>query len=432
MITEVRLRDLMMPIWAEVYYELVFQQPCPRHARNLIVANADDVVTSLKATGLRHMRIRGRLTDYLRRRIDDVPVELPELFTRDEKAWYLQGAFFNTAVVQMSEAMTHLLLAVAQHEKVQDRLVRAPADDDYLDRVINEALRAFPLFGIAHRITTEDIRVSGTTVHSGSVLLFNYAAYQNSGFERPELFDPDRWEHLSPKDATFIPFGVTANRACPARGVAPVSMRAVTREVLRRFALASSVSHTRSIPHRGPCLLEPRPDPRRHRVAGSRRCGCATGGRTSGAAWSSSSAARRWCWRPGGCGSPAGTSRRPRPKAPCDEAARVLGWRAGGDRRCGAARPGLRHGPARPLHDGRDADEPSDAGRHGAHHRQAWPWPAGACCPVAGRAGRHRDRLPPGPAPLGRAHRVWRSCCSSAWSSTPMKPASLGFVAPGW
>jgi hypothetical protein len=256
-ITEVRLRDLMMPIWAEVYYELVFHQPCPRHARDLIVANANDVVTSLKCTGLRHLRRRDRLTDYLRQRITngDVPVPLPELFTLDEQAWYLQGAFFNTAVVQMSEAMTHLLLAVAQHEKVQDRLVREPGDDDYLDRVINEALRAFPLFGIAHRITTEDIHVGDTTVHSGSVLLFNYAAYQNSGFERPEEFDPDRWEHLSPKDATFIPFGVTANRPCPARGVAPVSMRAVAREVLRRFMLASSVSHTRSIPHRGPCLL---------------------------------------------------------------------------------------------------------------------------------------------------------------------------------
>ena len=254
-ITEVRLRDLMMPIWAEVYYELVFHEPCPRPARDLIVANANDVVTSLKCTGLRHMRRRNRLTDYLRQRIANGDAPVPELFTLDEQAWYLQGAFFNTAVVQMSEAMTHLLLAVAQHEKVQDRLVREPENDDYLDRVINEALRAFPLFGIAHRITTEDIHVSGTTVHSGSVLLFNYAAYQNSGFEHPEVFDPDRWEHLSPKDATFIPFGVTANRACPARGVAPVSMRAVAREVLRRFTLASSASHTRSIPNRGPCLL---------------------------------------------------------------------------------------------------------------------------------------------------------------------------------
>ena len=32
-------------------------------------------------------------------------------------------------------------------------------------------------------------------------------------------------------------------------------MRAVTREVLARFTLHSSVSHTRSIPHRAPCLL---------------------------------------------------------------------------------------------------------------------------------------------------------------------------------
>jgi hypothetical protein len=42
-------------------------------------------------------------------------------------------------------------------------------------------------------------------------------------------------------------------------------MQAATREVLRRFALASSASHTRSIPNRGPCLLvsrASRPEPR--------------------------------------------------------------------------------------------------------------------------------------------------------------------------
>src|SRR5204863_9409310 len=44
----VRLRVLMMPIWAEVYFELVFGEPCPPAVRELIVANADDVVTALK------------------------------------------------------------------------------------------------------------------------------------------------------------------------------------------------------------------------------------------------------------------------------------------------------------------------------------------------------------------------------------------------
>jgi hypothetical protein len=34
-------------------------------------------------------------------------------------------------------------------------------------------------------------------------------------------------------------------------------MRAVTREVLRRYALVSSVRHDRSLPSRGPCYLIP-------------------------------------------------------------------------------------------------------------------------------------------------------------------------------
>jgi hypothetical protein len=34
-----------------------------------------------------------------------------------------------------------------------------------------------------------------------------------------------------------------------------MAIQTATREVLRRFALASSASHTRSIPNRGPCVL---------------------------------------------------------------------------------------------------------------------------------------------------------------------------------
>jgi hypothetical protein len=56
----------------------------------------------------------------------------------------------------------------------------------------------------------------------------------------------------------YLPFGVVANRACPARGVAPITMRVVAREVLRRYELHTSATHTRSIPNRGPCLVMPR------------------------------------------------------------------------------------------------------------------------------------------------------------------------------
>jgi hypothetical protein len=126
-------------------------------------------------------------------------------------------------------------------------------------------MRLYPLFGIAHRITSADIAVDGHTIPPGSVLCFNYPAYQRTGYDDPDAFRPERWEELSHRDAAFIPFGVAGNRPCPARGIAPVALLAATREVLRRFALASSASHTRSIPNRGPCVLVPRtarPGPR--------------------------------------------------------------------------------------------------------------------------------------------------------------------------
>ncbi|WP_326568284.1 cytochrome P450 [Amycolatopsis rhabdoformis] len=266
----IRLRDEMMPIWAELYYELVFGEPCPPEARDLIVGHADDVVSALKCVRPRNMRRRAKLTKYLKKRLADIPHALPARLTRDEQVFYLQGTFFNTAVVQMSEAMAHLLMIIAQHPDVQRRLVANPDDDEYLDRVIDEGLRTYPLFGIAHRITTADIELTDTTIDAGTVLLFSYPDFHHAGFERPDEFDPSRWEApegcpahagssaLSKKDANFLPFGVAQNRACPARGLAPITMRVVTREFLRRYAVASSAAHTRSIPNRGPVFLTPR------------------------------------------------------------------------------------------------------------------------------------------------------------------------------
>lgn len=308
----VRLRDLMMPVWAEFFYGLVFKEPCPPHARRLIVDNAEDVVNALKCTRPRHLARRTRLTRYLSRRIaaGHVPHRLPASLTEQEHAFYLQGTFFNTAVVQMSEAMAHLLLAIAQHPDVQDRLTEhtrhtentqhaedaedaedggqtrnaqgtghttgtedirstgvpaqlpGAADDRYLGNVMNETFRLYPLFGVAHRITTGDIDPgTGEVIPAGSVLCFSYPDYHATGYTDPNRFDPDRWETLSAKDAHHIPFGVAANRSCPAWRLAPLIMRAATREVLKRFVLDSPVSHTRSIPHRAPCLLTRRERP---------------------------------------------------------------------------------------------------------------------------------------------------------------------------
>lgn len=254
--SRVRLRDLLMPVWAEVFHELVFDEPCPRAARDLVVGNADDVVTALKCTGLRHPARRDRLTRYLLGRVEDgtCPVVLPPPFTAQETAWYLQGAFFNTAVVQMSEAAAHVLLCAGAYPAARDSV----DDDAALDRLVDETLRVHPLFGVAHRITSAPIVVDeDVTLPTGSVLLFNYLAFQRTGAAADDVFDPERWRTLRHHDAHVIPFGVTANRACPARGSAPVMLRAVLREVLRRCEVTSSAAHTRSLPNRGPAYLTP-------------------------------------------------------------------------------------------------------------------------------------------------------------------------------
>ncbi|MEV4293561.1 cytochrome P450 [Microbispora rosea] len=254
----VRLRDLIMPAWAEFSYELVFGEPCPPHARDLIVGNADDVVTALKCCGLRHMDRRDRLTAYLVESLPRVRHELPAGLTARERALYLQGAFFNTAVVQMSEATAHVLMALARHPDVQAR-ARA-GDDRYLDQVIAETLRLYPLFGIAHRVTTGDIRVGeGVVIPAGSVLCFDYPAFHRAGFPDPERFDPRRFApgHAPVRELNHIPFGVPANRPCPAWRLAPLALRVAVREVLRAYELDSTAAHTRSLPNRGPCLLTP-------------------------------------------------------------------------------------------------------------------------------------------------------------------------------
>ncbi|MFG1708927.1 cytochrome P450 [Nonomuraea sp. M3C6] len=262
----VRLRDLMMPLWAEFSYELVFAEPCPREARDLIAGNANDVVTALKGTGLRHMERRHRLTSYLRTRLSRVRLPLPPGLSPQEQAFYLQGAFFNTAVVQMSEAVAHLLMVLAQHPGVQDKA--RTGDARYLDQVIAETLRLYPLFGIAHRITTDGIPLDEhTTIPAGSVLCFNYPEFHRAGFADPGHFDPSRFDPARfngpAKDLNHIPFGIAANRPCPAWRLAPITMRVAAAEILRRYTLHTSASHTRSLPNRGPCLLIPRDDPPR-------------------------------------------------------------------------------------------------------------------------------------------------------------------------
>jgi hypothetical protein len=253
----IRLRDVLMPFWADFWHEVVFRETCSREQRDLIVGHANDVITALKCCGLRHMDRRNALTRSLLARVASgkFPHEFPPGFTCAEQAFYLQGTFFNTAIVQMSEAMAHLVFTLAQHPDVQESMSVSPADRRLYDHAIDETLRLYPLFGIAHRIATGPIEFAGKTIAAGSVVCFNYPAFHQLGFPNAGDFQPDRWEHCKGKESNHIPFGVTENRPCPAQGIALIAMHRLTERWLRDRRFASSAEHARSMPNRGPCLI---------------------------------------------------------------------------------------------------------------------------------------------------------------------------------
>lgn len=254
--TQIRLRDAFMPLWSDFFYQLVFKEACSKENQRLIVNHASDVVNALKCCKLRDMPKRNQLTKLLLEKLDrgEVPFKFPEGLSQLEQAHFLQGTFFNTAIVQMSEAMAHLILVIAQHPACQERLRNEP-DNQYLDDVINESLRLNPLFGIAHRIVTETMEFKGTTIPKDTVVCFNYPDYHKMGYEQPDQFNPERWQTCPVKNANFIPFGVTSNRPCPAQGLALVAMRQLAKHLIQNYTFASPVAHTRSLPNRGPCLV---------------------------------------------------------------------------------------------------------------------------------------------------------------------------------
>ena len=142
----------------------------------------------------------------------------------------------------------------------------------YLDHVIDETLRLYPLFGIAHRITSADIAVDERTTHpAGSVLCFNYPEFHRTGFDRRRSASTPTAGSTLSRRATRTTSRSASRPTGPARrsGLAPITMRAVAREVLRRFALHSSaVAHAldpepRALPAR-PARRRPRAAPAAH------------------------------------------------------------------------------------------------------------------------------------------------------------------------
>jgi hypothetical protein len=262
-----RLREFWFPMYTALFHELIFDQDATPEGLDICIKSGENIINALKFSTFRDMKARYACTRYIMEMLQDPHVQehlegvFDEALTPLECAATLQGVFFHTGCVQLAEGMAHTMLALAQHADVEQKVYSGALDGSkegasYLKLVVTEVFRCWPLFGVAHRITSEDITVSnGKTYPKGTVFTFNYPKYQATGFERPDEFIPERWLNQSRSASNYIPFGVKGNRPCPAQRFALIMTRACTSQAVRMASFHSSAQHTRSLPCLGPCLI---------------------------------------------------------------------------------------------------------------------------------------------------------------------------------
>jgi len=256
----VRLRDWFMPLFAGMWHELIFgEEPTPE-VQEMIVQYAHNVIQTLKWCELRDMPARLRVTEYTLQRIQEGRFRQDVMEGIDmgdeELALMLQGAFLNSGVVQSSEAMAHAVLAMAQHPHIAAELSQSAPEAAYVSGFVSECLRLWPLFGIAHRILTEEVELpTGRVLPVGTVVCFNYPEYHSRGYDNPEQLDPLRWMRLKRSEANYLPFGMPGNRPCPAQRNALVFMETLVPMLAQALDFSSPVLHSRSLPGRGLCAV---------------------------------------------------------------------------------------------------------------------------------------------------------------------------------
>jgi len=146
--------------------------------------------------------------------------------------------------------MWHLL---ARHPKVEARLVaeldsvlagRPPTAADvprlpYTEQVVLETLRLYPPAYVIGRQPLEDCTIGGYRVAAGtSILISKYVTHRDPRFfERPDEFDPDRWNDGLIKRLpkyTYFPFG-GGPRVCIGNSFAMLEAVLVVATVAQRF-----------------------------------------------------------------------------------------------------------------------------------------------------------------------------------------------------
>ncbi|XP_010594567.2 cytochrome P450 3A21-like [Loxodonta africana] len=112
---------------------------------------------------------------------------------------------------------------------------------EYLDMVVNETLRLFPLGGRLERVCKKTVEINGVTIPKGTMVVIpTYVLNHNSEYwPEPEEFCPERFSKENKKRLdpyVFLPFGI-GPRNCIGMRFALLALKAALVLLLQNFSL---------------------------------------------------------------------------------------------------------------------------------------------------------------------------------------------------
>ncbi|GMP42431.1 hypothetical protein CsSME_00012184 [Camellia sinensis var. sinensis] len=126
---------------------------------------------------------------------------------------------------------------------------------EYLSKVIDETLRVVTFSSFVFRVAKADVNISGYTIPKGWKVLiwFRDIHHDPETFPNPKEFNPSRWDGLTPKAGSFVPFGA-GTRLCPGNELAKLEIAIFLHYFLLGYKLERSNPGCRVmyLPHQRP------------------------------------------------------------------------------------------------------------------------------------------------------------------------------------
>lgn len=108
----------------------------------------------------------------------------------------------------------------------------------YLSKVIDETLRVVTFSFVVFREAKADVNISGYTIPKGWKVLvwFRSLHLDPEIYPEPKEFNPSRWDNLTPKAGTYLPFG-GGSRMCPGNDLAKIEIAVFLHYFLLNYEL---------------------------------------------------------------------------------------------------------------------------------------------------------------------------------------------------